>query len=227
MMRDAEFLDWIETCANTGAPVGAPDLARLKRLAEYAETPLPEGWTGQMDRDAALRAVARARERVAIMAIEDAEERGRVVVERWVARNRAAELAEVRERKAIADVDLVAACPYETRLAVAAWVMSHIVEHAEDGGSFRGLIYGRLGFGVDAYVPLYKAGGMTISNEFDLGSERHLAAEKLAMVRTEVHNECIRLERALDHLAAGTPGLDLAEAREVIARLRRMVGSAS
>lgn len=63
---------------------------------------------------------------------------------------------------------LVAECPYETRLAVAVWVMQNIVAHAKEGGSFRFLIYERMGFGPDAYVPLYNAGGMTISNEFDL-----------------------------------------------------------
>lgn len=63
---------------------------------------------------------------------------------------------------------LVEECPYETRLAVAAWVMEHIVAHAKEGGTFRYLIYERLGFGPDAYVPLYTAGGMTISNEFNL-----------------------------------------------------------
>lgn len=63
---------------------------------------------------------------------------------------------------------LVEDCPYETRLAVAAWVFKAIVEHANEGGTFRYLIYHRLGFGPDAYVPLYNAGGMTISNEFDL-----------------------------------------------------------
>jgi hypothetical protein len=64
--------------------------------------------------------------------------------------------------------DLVEECPYETKLAVTAWVMRHIVEHAQDPGSFRYLIYQRLGFGSDAYVPLYMAGGMEISNEFDM-----------------------------------------------------------
>lgn len=68
---------------------------------------------------------------------------------------------------------LVAACPYEMRLAVAAWVMQRIVEHAQRGGSFRDLIYGRLGFGLDAYVPLACAGGMTISNEFQLEGTWH------------------------------------------------------
>jgi hypothetical protein len=55
---------------------------------------------------------------------------------------------------------------YETRLKVTTEVFRAILEHASDGGSFRGLIYGRLGFQTDAYVPLYNAGGMDISNEF-------------------------------------------------------------
>lgn len=61
---------------------------------------------------------------------------------------------------------LVEACPYEMKLAVTAWAIRAIVEHAHDGGSFRHLIYQRLGFDVDAYVPLCDAGGLTISNEF-------------------------------------------------------------
>lgn len=64
---------------------------------------------------------------------------------------------------------LVDECPYETKLAVAAWVFKALVDHAREGGTFRYLIYDRLGFGPDAYVPLYEAGGMTISNEFNLG----------------------------------------------------------
>lgn len=79
--------------------------------------------------------------------------------------------ASLNERRV--DIDerfpnLVKDCPYETRLAVAAWVMKAILEHAKEGGSFRYLIYERLGFGPDAYVPLYIAGGMEISNEFAL-----------------------------------------------------------
>lgn len=57
---------------------------------------------------------------------------------------------------------------YETRLAVTSWVFEAIVKHAQEGGTFRYLIYDRLGFNADAYVPLYLAGGMTISNEFDM-----------------------------------------------------------
>lgn len=61
---------------------------------------------------------------------------------------------------------VIAEVPYETRLAVAAWVFGHVCAHAREGGSYRYLIYERLGFDTDAYVPLYLAGGMDISNEF-------------------------------------------------------------
>jgi len=63
--------------------------------------------------------------------------------------------------------ELVEKCDPDTKLAVTAWVMKHIVEHAQDGGSYRYLIYQRLGFGPEAYGPLCD-NGMTISNEFDL-----------------------------------------------------------
>lgn len=53
------------------------------------------------------------------------------------------------------------------KLAVVQWAMKHIVDHAREGGSYRYLIYDRLGFGPEAYAPLC-ADGMTISNEFDL-----------------------------------------------------------
>lgn len=62
---------------------------------------------------------------------------------------------------------LVEECPYDTKLAVTAWVMERIVDHARDGGTYRYLIYDRLGFGMDAYGVLLEH-GMTISNEFDL-----------------------------------------------------------
>lgn len=63
--------------------------------------------------------------------------------------------------------DLVAKYDYQTKLDIAAWVISKIDEHGAEPGSFRNLIYGRLGFGPDAYVPLYEAGGMNITNELD------------------------------------------------------------
>jgi hypothetical protein len=73
-----------------------------------------------------------------------------------------------------ADMELVEKCDYDTKMAITAWVFKNIVDHAEQGGSFRYLIYTRLGFDLDAYVTLYEAGGMTISNEFDLQSKSQL-----------------------------------------------------
>lgn len=48
-----------------------------------------------------------------------------------------------------------------------AWVFKKLVEHAKEGGSFRYLIYERLGFQGNkrAYSILYHAGGMFLSNE--------------------------------------------------------------
>jgi hypothetical protein len=68
---------------------------------------------------------------------------------------------------------LVDDCDSDTRLAITEWVMHHIVKHATEGGSFRYLIYDRLGFGPEAYVPLC-ADGFTISNEFDLNLRQKL-----------------------------------------------------
>ena len=67
--------------------------------------------------------------------------------------------------------DIVEKTDNETKLAVTAWVFRNIVDHAMQGGSYRYLIYERLGFGTEAYVPLYDAGGMEISNEFDMGQK--------------------------------------------------------
>jgi hypothetical protein len=58
----------------------------------------------------------------------------------------------------------------ESRLAVAVQVFEAICEHAREGGSFRYLIYDRLGFYMGAYVPLQLAGALTVSNEFTLTS---------------------------------------------------------
>ncbi len=71
--------------------------------------------------------------------------------------------AEEAEMKAI-----LSRADYDTRLAVVAWAMRHIVAHAREGGSFQHLIYVRLGFAMDAYSTLYRAGGMTISDEFTI-----------------------------------------------------------
>jgi hypothetical protein len=81
-------------------------------------------------------------------------------------------------RKAFIEVEddldkLAETCDYEMKIAVTQWVMRHIVEHAKDGGTYRYLIYDRLGFEADAYVPLCRD-GLTISNEFDLNLKESL-----------------------------------------------------
>lgn len=63
----------------------------------------------------------------------------------------------------------------QTKLDIAAWVISKIDEHGNDPGSFRHLIYGLLGFGPEAYVPLYNAGGLNITNELDYKLRYNLA----------------------------------------------------
>lgn len=70
---------------------------------------------------------------------------------------------------------LVSKYDNETKLDIAAWVISKIDEHGKNPGSFRYLIYDRLGFDLDAYVPLYSAGGMNISNELDYSYRENLA----------------------------------------------------
>lgn len=47
-----------------------------------------------------------------------------------------------------------------------AWVIRHLCDHLKEGGSFRYLIYERMGYPPEAYGPLFKAGGMVLSNAF-------------------------------------------------------------
>lgn len=61
--------------------------------------------------------------------------------------------------------EIIEKTDYDTRLALAAWVMDAICKNARAGGSFRNLIYGELGLKTDAYMPLYLAGGQDITNQ--------------------------------------------------------------
>lgn len=56
------------------------------------------------------------------------------------------------------------ALTYDQRLAATAVVFEAIHEHMQSCGTFRYLIYDRLGFNTDAYSCLYSAGGLDISN---------------------------------------------------------------
>jgi hypothetical protein len=75
-----------------------------------------------------------------------------------------------QEPRALVDACITHAnsLPESDRIAVAAQVISGILDNAREGGTFRYLIYDRLGFSPDAYVPLYYAGGMHITDNFVL-----------------------------------------------------------
>ena len=83
--------------------------------------------------------------------------------------------------------ELVKNSDYDTRLAITAWVMKHILDHAKDGGSYRYLIYDRLGFDADAYGVLQEAGALDISNLFDLQKmediENHVKENKIESIK--------------------------------------------
>jgi hypothetical protein len=66
---------------------------------------------------------------------------------------------------------IVAKYDNQTKLDIAARVISKIDDHGASPGSFRYLIYDRLGFGPEAYVPLYTAGGMNITNSLDYSKD--------------------------------------------------------
>ena len=82
-------------------------------------------------------------------------------------------------------------CPPTLKLAVTRWAMKHIVDHAREGGSYRYLIYTRLGFGPEAYVPLCDD-GLTISNEFDISN--------MDAIKEKVREEKIESLKPLLHL---------------------------
>lgn len=56
--------------------------------------------------------------------------------------------------------------PYDIRLRCTLHLFNAIVDLLDNPRSFRSFIYGSLGFKPQDYVPLYKAGGMAITNGF-------------------------------------------------------------
>lgn len=54
--------------------------------------------------------------------------------------------------------------PYNVRLLSTMYVFYHLLQHMAEGGTFRKLIYDRLGFDCDAYCPLLLSGGQVLSN---------------------------------------------------------------
>lgn len=78
--------------------------------------------------------------------------------------------------------DIVRKTPEIVRLAVACQVMKAIFDNGKEGGSFRHLIYNRLGFSEACYTPLHLSGGTVISNHLDL-SRYDERAEVMEMLR--------------------------------------------
>lgn len=66
-------------------------------------------------------------------------------------------LADLRQRYEALDE--------ETRIAAASVIIPAVLDHARQGGSYRFLIYDRLGFSEASYVPLQLAGVLDASNE--------------------------------------------------------------
>ena len=61
----------------------------------------------------------------------------------------------------------------------AAWVIGKVVEAIDIGPSFRGFIYGLMGFGPESYTPLYLAGGMAFTNAIEnAGVDAGVSARK-------------------------------------------------
>lgn len=76
--------------------------------------------------------------------------------------------------------------PYEQRLAAADFIFRQISDHAAEGGSYRYLIYNRLGFGPDAYAVLQCAGALDVSNDYVIGGP----IPKITLVSSEEDSKC-------------------------------------
>ncbi len=70
---------------------------------------------------------------------------------------------------------LAAECPADVKLAVTAWVFKHLLAHLKEPGSYRHLIYDRLGFDTDSYTALFD--GLELSNAFHDVKTLHAARE--------------------------------------------------
>jgi hypothetical protein len=65
-----------------------------------------------------------------------------------------------------------------------AWVLERVARVVDGGHGFRGMIYGELEFGPEAYLPLYLAGGMQITNAL---SDRSSLKATLAAIAAGEH----------------------------------------
>lgn len=61
---DRSFLAWVESQVEGGQKFTQANVDRLRRLAEWADTPAPPNWDGTLDRMEAMRAIKDARKRL-------------------------------------------------------------------------------------------------------------------------------------------------------------------
>lgn len=61
---DRSFLAWVEFQVEEGQKFTQANVDRLRRLAEWADTPAPPNWDGTLDRMEAMRAIKDARKRL-------------------------------------------------------------------------------------------------------------------------------------------------------------------
>lgn len=79
----------------------------------------------------------------------------------------------------------------EQKIAAAASIIPKLLDHAREGGSFRYLIYDRLGLSAAAYVPLCLAGVLDASNDLvstAIGSDEAVT-EALKMIETHAQSQ--------------------------------------
>lgn len=67
--------------------------------------------------------------------------------------------------------------PYVIKLICTAYVFRKLTEQFYNGGTYRKLIYDRLGFSTDAYEILYVNGGMTVNNALGYCKQRYKEEE--------------------------------------------------
>lgn len=81
--------------------------------------------------------------------------------------------------------------PYEMRLCITRHVFVAITEVLDYSRSFRALIYNLLGFKPEDYEPLYRAGGMQITNAIcDLKTFEELFANPKKWISMETAEKC-------------------------------------
>jgi hypothetical protein len=72
-LDDRSFLAWVEGEVEQGQKVSQGDVDRLRRLAEWADTPAPPNWDGTLDRMEAMRAIKDARKRLPLIQCQFAD----------------------------------------------------------------------------------------------------------------------------------------------------------